>query len=306
MKTIKKLFDSYPWLLLVLPGVFVIVIGIFLLLSKPAIIHRAGSPVTSQTPGSARASAAQTSSQAASQQNSWLSFFFSLFPHIGNTPPSTQTGVSTSGTTTNHIQSGFSSTPGSTLNTNSNSGAGSITQASPSTAQSANNSSGANIAQQIQIIFKTSNGGTQAYVPPSTPPVAVTWKRYINVADRYAIDYPANWQIIMTQYNGHEGMSIYLPGSDPGSPGVQYIGFGLANYYLLPAGNSQQYTYSYPVTVSNINGTMYTQGVLGSGSIATVFPYNQGFFGMGSSISNATFIYIYNHMLQSLSFGPQQ
>ena len=158
----------------------------------------------------------------------------------------------------------------------------------------------------MPIIFKTPDGGYQTYTPPDTPPVDITWDTYVNAADRYSIAYPSNWQVVKTEYNGHEGISVYAPGTDPKDPSTQFIGFGFASYYLLPQGSSEQSTYSYPITVDGINGTMYTQGVLGSGSIAAVFQYAQGSFGVGSSVSDPDFIYIYNYMLNSLNFGPQQ
>jgi len=309
MEKIKEIFDKYPWLLMVLPILVVAIVAVVFLSGRNNLSH-SGTPVStiSQSPNAAsQTSQSSNASNATTQSSSFnlLSFILRLFG-ADNSTTSTQNSTTTT-SRTNGSQSQQSGTSSTQTNFTGSTAIPTTTAANSTqgSSQSTQNSGGSNNDTPIQIIFKTPDGGTDVYTPPSTPPVDVTWSRYVNAADRYSIDYPPTWQLVKTAYNGHEGISLYQPGSDPNDPNVQYIGFGLASYYLLPAGDNQQNTYSYPVTISGINGTMYTQGVLGTGSIALVAQTAQGYFGMGSNISSPAFIYVYNHMLQSLNFGPQ-
>lgn len=313
---IKEVIDKYPWLLMVVPICIAAFIGYFFLTGKNSpqpstITIPINSPHTSSSSvANSQTTSSNTSGSSASAFN--LFVFLSRLFGFGNSHSGSQSASNTSlssatsqsstegsaiqsVTTTNSTNTTSSTTGNSQQNTNQ-------TQSS----QNADSSSGSGSDDTpIQIIFESPDGGTQVYTPPATPPVDVTWGRYVNTNDRYAIDYPINWQVVKTDYNGHEGVSLYAPGTDPTNPNAQYIGFGLASYYLLPAGQSQQNSYSYPVTIESIAGTMYTQGELGTGSMALVAQTAQGYFGMGSNISSPSFIYIYNYMLQSLTFGPQ-
>lgn len=310
IEKIKEILDKYPWLLMVVPIILVAIVGFFFLSKRtvPSTLSKInGTPVSNTEVPTSQSSQA---SNAATTQSSGFNIFSFILRLFGFNSTNTTTNTTTSNTSaaSSSTQSGNSTGSTTTSNGSSNSqttGSGNTQQTNSSNPQPSQSSPSGGGSAPIQIIFKTPDGGTEVYTPPETPPVDVTWARYVNSEDRYSIDYPSNWQVIKTTYNGHEGVSIYLPGTDPNDPNVQYIGFGLANYYLLPGQNSQQSTYSYPISVGTTNGTMYTQGVLGNGSMAGVFQYEQGSFGLGSNVSNSDFIYVYNHMLQSLTFGPQ-
>lgn len=310
---IKEISDKYPWLLMVVPIVIVAVIGFIFFSGK----NNASIPNKSvlnessgQNSGSGPTSQSSQASNSSTTQNSGFSIFSFLLRLFGNnTASSTENTTSSASSSSESTQLRNNSSPQTTTangsGTSITSLSGSETQNTSNGSQSSQSSGNAISPTPIPIIFKTPGGGTEVYVPPPTPPVATTWARYINADDRYSIDYPTNWQIVKTEYNGHEGVSLYLPGTNTSDQNAQYIGFGFASYYLLPTGGSQQNTYSYPVTISGINGTMYTQGELGSGAMALVVQTAQGYFGMGSNSSGPDFIYIYYHMLQSLNFGPQ-
>jgi hypothetical protein len=308
---IKEIIDRYPWVLMVAPIVVVAIVAFFFLSGKnnasnPNSVPTAGPPNSAST--SVSNSNSQASNASSNSQTSGFNPFVFILRLLGfekdNAPSQTATGTSTTGGTNS---SQTTNSTGSTTGSNTSTTTGGSTQDTSNGGSTNTQSSdgGSTPSTPIEIIFKTPDGGTEIYTPPATPPVDVTWGRYTNPDDRYSIDYPTNWQVVKTAYNGHEGVSLYLPGTNPSDPNVQYIGFGLATYYLLPGQNSQQNTYSYPITVGSTNGTMDTQGVLGNGSMAAVFSYEQGSFGLGSNVSDPDFIYVYNHMLQSLTFGPQ-
>ena len=149
-----------------------------------------------------------------------------------------------------------------------------------------------------KIVFIDSNGQQQTYIPPATPPVQIIWSRYTNNLEHYAIDYPINWQIVKTNYAGHEAVFIYAPGADPGNPNVQYISFGWSTYYYPPAAS-----YVGSFTQNGIPGTIYTNGSLGSSYIAGVFQYYNGFLVLNNKISDEIFAYIFSHMILSLDFN---
>jgi len=309
---IKEIIDKYPWLLMVVPIIIVAIIAFFLLSEKhnsPGSTQvSTGSAPNSQSTSVSNSQASSASSN--SQTSGFNPFVFLLrllgFDKQSNTSSQTANGTSNTVDNSQTSQTGSSSNQTTGSNNSTSTTTGGSTQNTTGSSQTLQSSGvSPTPATPIQIIFKAPGGGTQVYIPPVTPPVDITWGRYVNAADRYSIDYPTNWQVVKTEYNGHEGVSIYLPGTNPGDPNVQYIGFGLATYYLLPGQNSQQSTYSYPISVGSTNGTMDTQGVLGNGSMAAVFSYEQGSFGLGSNVSDPDFIYVYNYMLQSLTFGPQ-
>lgn len=322
MEDIKNSIDTHPWILMAAPVLIVGIIAYFFLTGAPKSPTQVANPpsiVSTTTNGKATNTQAQNAQNPPQTQNSGFNAFAFILRLLGlssttPTPTTTPTGLlpprnyqqtgqspQTAQTGNITIQSGSTtggsgSTQQNSSNTNSGSG-GSNNGSSPANGGSSSN--------QIPIIFKAPDGGTQEYYPPTTPPVDITWGRYVNADDRFSIDYPTNWQVEKTEYNGHEGISLYLPGTDPSNPNAQYIGFGMASYYLLPAVNSLESTYTYGIVIGSTNGTMYTQGVLGSGSVAAVFSYEQGSFGLGSNVSDPDFIYVYNYMLQSLTFGPQ-
>lgn len=197
--------------------------------------------------------------------------------------------------------------------TNSGSGTSGNSQSSQSTGGTNGSSGGDNTSAvsenglpystptpvtDIQIIFINQNGGFETYVPPAIPPVNVEWSRYINYQDHYAIDIPTNWRVVKSPYNSHEGVTLYLPDIDPNTVDIQSIAFvGWQMDYL---GSSAKY--SVPIIVNGVPGILYTSGSMGRSPIATVFHYANGYFAIGSSISDEVFIYIYYHMLRSLNF----
>lgn len=149
-----------------------------------------------------------------------------------------------------------------------------------------------------QIVFIGPNGQPQTYTPPATPPVAITWARYTNQLEHYAIDYPSNWQIVTTQYRGHDAVFIYAPSVDLSDPDVQYISYGWSTYFYPPAAS-----YVGSFTLDGVPGTIYTNGAIGSSFIAGVFNYANGFLVLNNNVSDATFVYIFDHMLLSLDFN---
>jgi hypothetical protein len=149
-----------------------------------------------------------------------------------------------------------------------------------------------------QIVFIGPSGQAQPYTPPSTPPVEITWARYTNQLEHYAIDYPSNWQIVKTQYRGHEAVFIYGPGTNPSDPNIQYISYGWSTYFYPP-----EASYVGSFTLDGVKGTIYTNGSMGSSFIAGIFNYANGFLVLNNNISDETFTYIFNHMILSLDFN---
>lgn len=149
-----------------------------------------------------------------------------------------------------------------------------------------------------KILFIDSGGKQTEYIPPEIPPENITWGRYLNSQEHYAIDYPSNWQIVRTQFSGHEAVFIYRPGDDPSDPTVQYISFGWSTYFYPPPAN-----YKGPFYQDGVLGTIYTNGALGSSFIAGVFEYANGFLVLNNNVSDKTFVYIFDHMVMSLDFN---
>lgn len=314
---LKSTIDDYPWVLMVAPIIIVAVIAYFLLAGKMQPPSTPQANVVTVTNTSRNTPPQQSNATNQQQSQGFGSNIFSFLLRLLGLSATSATqnatnSVQTSGNNTQTTNSGnaagqsnnTANPTGSQQSSNQNSSA-TTNSNSNNSGNSTTSNSGNNSTNGVPIIFKTPDGGTQEYFPPATPPIDISWGRYVNSDDRFSIDYPSNWQVVKTSYNGHEGVSLYPPGSNPNAPNAQYIGFGLASYYLLPSQNSQQSTYSYSIVVGTTNGTMYTQGVLGNGSVAAVFKYEQGSFGLGSNVSDPDFIYVYNYMLQSLTFGPQ-
>lgn len=149
-----------------------------------------------------------------------------------------------------------------------------------------------------QIVFINPDGESEVYTPPDTPPVEITWATYTNQLEHYAIDYPSNWQIVTTQYMLHEAVLIYAPGADPGDPDVQYISYGWSSYFYPP-----QASYVGSFTLDGVQGTIYTNGSIGTSFIAGVFNYANGFLVLNNNVSDEIFAYVFNHMILSLDFN---
>lgn len=151
----------------------------------------------------------------------------------------------------------------------------------------------------IQINFQAENGQIQTYAPPSEPPIEINWARYINQEDHYAIDYPSGWQMIKAEYSGHEGISLYMPEEDPSNENTRSVAFIGWNINYL----SNTTTYTTSIMLNGVPGTLYTNGPIGNSSISVVFQHPYGYFALGSNSSDQTFLYIFDHMLRSISFN---
>lgn len=158
-------------------------------------------------------------------------------------------------------------------------------------------------ADKIRIVFQNPDGSTFTYIPPGTPPDEVRWGRYTNIRERYAINYPSNWQFIYSFNGKHEGVALYPPGVNANDPNSPYIGFGMTDLFLLPVAASAENSYKTSIVVDGQSGTLYTNGSFGNSYIASVMQYSGKYFGLGSSKSTATFAYIYYYMLHSLTFN---
>ena len=194
--------------------------------------------------------------------------------------------------------SNTSTTPLSTSLTTNTTSPSQTAKTSTTTTQANTNNSPNNPSSPPKIIFIGPDGKPQTYIPPVNPPVQITWARYTNSLEKYAIDYPSNWQIVTTQYRGHEAIFIYAPGADPNVPDVQYISYGWSSYFYPPDA-----TYTGSFTQDGIPGTIYTNGSLGSSFIAGVFQYYNGFLALNNNVSDEVFAYIFNHMILSLDFN---
>jgi hypothetical protein len=160
-------------------------------------------------------------------------------------------------------------------------------------------------ADNITIAFLNPDGSTFTYIPPGTPPDDVRWARYTNENDKYAINYPFNWQFVYSFNNGHEGVALYPPGVDLNDSNSPFIGFGVSDAFHLPAVGNSTGAYVTPIVVDGIAGDLYTNGSLGNSYVASVLPDSGRYFGLGSKISSTTFIYVYYYMLHSLTFNVQ-
>ncbi len=156
----------------------------------------------------------------------------------------------------------------------------------------------------LSMVFQNPDGTTFTYIPPGTPPDEVRWARYTNNIAKYAINYPYNWQFVYSVENGNEGIALYPPGSNPNDPNSQYIGFGIANNFLLPTTNEGSVSaHITPIIADGVPGNLYTNGAIGNSYIASVFSYSGKYFGLAGSKSDTTFAYVYYYMLQSLTFN---
>ncbi len=210
-----------------------------------------------------------------------------------------------SGTTTTPSRSGTSSSGTTTSSGGSAGSSGSSTGGSSVGATATPIPTSTPVPANIQVIFQNPDGTTTNYIPPHTPPLEVKWGRYTNYQDNYAIDYPVNWQIDVSSVAGHEGVTVYAPGVDVTDSESSHIGFGWSTSYLIAASGSLSNTFDTAIIADSVSGTLYTNGPLGQSFIATIFPYNSGYFGLGSSSSDESFVYVYYYMLYSLRFNIQ-
>ncbi len=158
----------------------------------------------------------------------------------------------------------------------------------------------------IRIVFQNPDGTTTTYIPPGTPPDEVRWGRYSNTTSKYAINIPINWQFVYSiDGNGHEGVALYPPNVNVNDPNVPYIGFGITESFLLPVAGNVENSYTTPLIVDGITGTLYTNGSLGNSYVASVLQYSGKYFGLGASKSDATFAYVYYYMINSLTFNTE-
>lgn len=179
---------------------------------------------------------------------------------------------------------------------------------SPSNSNGSNNGSGGVIGttdlSNVTLYFQSPSGTPEVYVTPTAPPADLTWQTYYNSRDNYSISYPVGWQAVKTVYNTHEGVGLYPPGADTSltvQDGLQEIGFGVSQYnYQTPYFDSSNATYTTSVLVDGYSGTLYTQGSLGSNTIAVVFKYGDAYFGLGGTANSDEMIYVFNYMLSSL------
>jgi hypothetical protein len=199
--------------------------------------------------------------------------------------------------------------PNGTKTTQSVGTGGTIRTAQGTISLQSNIQSGVNSNDQadiLRIVFRNPDGSTTSYIPPGTPPNEVRWGRYTNDRFNYAINYPVNWQFFYTiDADGHEGIALYPPYVNVNDPKSPYVGFGLTERFLLPTLGNTANALITPIRVDGVSGDLYTEGPLGPSYMASVFQYNGKYFGLGSSISDATFAYVYYYMLYSLTFNTQ-
>lgn len=151
----------------------------------------------------------------------------------------------------------------------------------------------------IDIVFEDEGGNFDTYVPPTEPPIDTGWLRYTNYQDNFSIEIPSDWKIVKSIYNGHESVTLYNPADDGkfDKPSISFVGW--PENYLRSAAK-----YTGSIILNDVRGTLYTSGFLGPSSIAAVFTLPNGFFAIGSSISDPIFIYVFDHMLRSIDFSP--
>lgn len=155
------------------------------------------------------------------------------------------------------------------------------------------------------FLFRGTFGGLVQYVPPSAQP-QLSWKTYTNQADGYSISYPSDWIVTKSTTNGHQGLSLYPPGTDlhqdvPGGP--QGITFGWTNDpNVIPTPTDPDIADLRAITIDGQNGQLYTVASLGRG-INAVFPRpSGGYLALESSAEQDILLVVFQHMLNSLKF----
>lgn len=154
------------------------------------------------------------------------------------------------------------------------------------------------------LYFQDPTTGVVApYILSGVNPADFTWGRYTNSTDGYSIDYPTNWTLVKRSDNGHEGLSLYPPTENPQSNDAKQIGLGWSGRYLLPTAGGSEIYYQTPITISNTLGQLYTLGGgdQGGKGTAVLFSHRFGYFGLGGSADTSEFIYVFQHMLSSLT-----
>ncbi|HWY79800.1 MAG TPA: hypothetical protein VNW29_05590 [Candidatus Sulfotelmatobacter sp.] len=301
---VKQFIKSDKFILIIFSMVF-LVLGSILVISlirKNQLVAQPTFPlVTTSTQQS------NHSSSAALNQSNPLVYFFSwIFPSQNTTTSSGQTVTQQTISTEQNITGTQVNQSVSQSNVKQTT---SISQLGGNTGGSSGNSSSLTTntfnpnVTNFQIVFLGPDGQLQIYIPPTTPPIQITWTRYTNIIDHYSVDYPSNWQLKTQDTNGHSGISLYLPTANIQDPNQQYVGFGWSSYNLFPANDPSSQSYATQAMVTGVSGTLYTHGTIGSSYIIAILPYNGGYFGIGSTASDPTFAYVYLHMLQSLTFG---
>lgn len=146
-------------------------------------------------------------------------------------------------------------------------------------------------------------GEVTPYILSGVNPSDYAWARYTNPTDGYSIEYPTNWQMIKRSDNGHEGLSLYPPEEDPADNDAKQIGLGWSPQYLLPTAGGAEIYYQTSITISNTLGQLYTLGGgdQGNKGIALLIPHRFGYFGLGGMADTSEFIYVFQHMLSSLT-----
>lgn len=146
-------------------------------------------------------------------------------------------------------------------------------------------------------------GAITPYILSGINPADFTWGRYTNSVDGYSIDYPTNWTMIKRNDGGHEGLSLYPPEENPESNDAKQIGLGWSARYLLPTAGGSEIYYQTSITINNTLGQLYTLGGgdQGGRGTAVLLPHRFGYFGLGGSADSNEFIYVFQHMLSSLT-----
>ncbi len=153
------------------------------------------------------------------------------------------------------------------------------------------------------LLFQSATGESLRYFSVLLDVSNLSWATYSSSLDGFSIDYPADWVVMTTDYQGHEGLAVYPPGTDstaniPG--GAKGIGFGWSNNYQEPTSSSL--TDNGPVVIDGVAGNVYTVGELGH-VIAAVFPYRDGWFGISADVESDLLIAVFQRMLESLNFS---
>lgn len=200
---------------------------------------------------------------------------------------------------------------GSQSSSSSTSEDGTITITGTSKTTSTQNAQPTSAPQQYIVNFLNGvlyfqdpqTGQVTPYILSGVNPADFTWGRYTNSADGYSIDYPTNWTMIKRNDSGHEGLSLYPPEENPGNNDAKQIGLGWSARYLLPTTGGTEIYYQTSITINNTLGQLFTLGGgdQGGRGTAVLLPHRFGYFGLGGSADTSEFIYVFQHMLSSLS-----
>ena len=154
------------------------------------------------------------------------------------------------------------------------------------------------------MLFRQPDGQLVGYVP-SGAISGITWQAYQNSSDGYSVEYPEGWITQQSDNEGHQGLVVYPPGTDVsasipgGAPG---IGVGWVSSYTIPSADDPSVGALKDIQASGVQGTLITQGALGSSMIA-VFPRAGGYLFVSGDASTDTLIEVFLHMVSSLKFS---